>query len=53
MQSLLVWARHDSTFLPVYSQQVLKTFRDKKLPQPRGYPALRPLYFGPVPVQSD
>jgi Alpha/beta hydrolase domain containing 18 len=32
MQSLLVWARHDSTFLPVYSQQVLKTFRDKKLP---------------------
>ena len=24
MQNLLIWARHDSTFLPVYSQQVLR-----------------------------
>jgi len=30
--SLLVWARHDSTFLPMYSQQVLKHFREKNLP---------------------
>lgn len=28
LRSLLVWARHDSTFLPVYSQQVLKSFRE-------------------------
>jgi hypothetical protein len=28
MRSLLIWARHDSSFLPVYSQQVLKTFRE-------------------------
>ncbi len=32
LDSLLVWARHDSTFLPVYSQQVLKSFREMKLP---------------------
>jgi len=32
LQSLLVWARHDSTFLPEYSQQVLKSFREMKLP---------------------
>ena len=32
MQSLLVWATHDSSFLPVYSRQVLKAFRDMKLP---------------------
>ncbi|MBZ5728282.1 MAG: alpha/beta hydrolase family protein [Acidobacteriia bacterium] len=31
LQSLLVWARHDSTFLPVYSQQVLRSFREMKL----------------------
>ncbi len=29
--SLLVWARHDSTFLPVYSQEVLRSFRERKL----------------------
>jgi hypothetical protein len=28
LKSLLVWASHDSTFLPVYSRQVLKTFRE-------------------------
>jgi predicted acylesterase/phospholipase RssA len=32
MQNLLIWARHDTSFLPVYSQQVLKTFRDLGLP---------------------
>jgi hypothetical protein len=32
MRSLLVWARHDSSFLPVYSKQVLKTFREMQLP---------------------
>jgi hypothetical protein len=32
MRSLLVWARYDSSFLPVYSQQVLTNFRDRKLP---------------------
>lgn len=31
LKSLLVWARHDSTFLPVYSQQVLENFRELKL----------------------
>jgi pimeloyl-ACP methyl ester carboxylesterase len=30
--SLLVWARHDSSFLPVYSRQVLDAFRDLRLP---------------------
>jgi hypothetical protein len=32
LKSLLVWARHDSTFLPVYSAQVLKSFREMRLP---------------------
>lgn len=32
LKALLVWARHDSTFLPVYSQQVLEHFRKSKLP---------------------
>lgn len=32
MPSLLVWARHDSSFLPVYSKEVLKTFREMDLP---------------------
>jgi hypothetical protein len=32
LQSLLVWARHDSSFLPVYSRQVLEAFRELKLP---------------------
>ena len=32
LKSLLVWARHDSTFLPVYSQQVLEHFRGRNLP---------------------
>jgi hypothetical protein len=32
MKSLLIWARHDSTFLPVYSQQVLDYFRTRQLP---------------------
>jgi len=30
--SLLVWARHDSTFLPVYSRQVIATFQARGLP---------------------
>src|SRR5689334_18057939 len=29
--ALLIWARHDSSFLPVYSQQVLTAFRELKL----------------------
>jgi hypothetical protein len=32
MQNLLVWARHDTSFLPVYSQQVLRSFRELNLP---------------------
>jgi hypothetical protein len=32
MRSLLVWARHDSSFLPVYSRQVVETFRRLRLP---------------------
>jgi hypothetical protein len=32
LRSLLVWARHDSTFLPVYSFQVLDYFRHHRLP---------------------
>ena len=32
MQSLLIWARHDSSFLPVYSRQVLAAFRDLEIP---------------------
>ncbi len=31
LKSLLVWARHDSTFLPVYSRQVLESFRARNL----------------------
>ena len=31
VRSLLVWARHDSSFLPVYSRQVLESFRKLKL----------------------
>lgn len=31
LQSLLIWARHDSSFLPVYSRQVLKAFRELRL----------------------
>jgi len=32
MPSLLIWAKHDSSFLPVYSQQVLHAFREMQLP---------------------
>jgi len=32
MSNLLIWARHDTSFLPVYSQQVLETFRELHLP---------------------
>ena len=32
LKSLLIWASHDSTFLPVYSKQVLETFRKLQLP---------------------
>ncbi|MGO4883859.1 MAG: RcgR family putative quorum lactone hydrolase [Bryobacteraceae bacterium] len=32
LKSLLIWARHDSTFLPVYSHQVLEYFRARQLP---------------------
>ncbi|HUB32722.1 MAG TPA: hypothetical protein VMA31_06830 [Bryobacteraceae bacterium] len=32
MPSLLVWARHDSSFLPVYSRQVLESFRSLNIP---------------------
>ena len=32
LKSLLIWARHDSTFLPVYSRQVLDYFRSRQLP---------------------
>ncbi len=32
MHNLLIWARHDSSFLPVYSQQVLSSFRNLELP---------------------
>jgi hypothetical protein len=31
LDSLLVWARHDTSFLPVYSQQVLSCFRELEL----------------------
>ncbi|HPU73864.1 MAG TPA: alpha/beta hydrolase family protein [Bryobacteraceae bacterium] len=27
MESLLIWARHDTTFLPVYSKQLIERFR--------------------------
>jgi len=32
MHTLLIWARHDSTFLPEYSRQVLTSFRELQLP---------------------
>lgn len=32
LESLLVWARHDTTFLPHYSRQILDGFRDRNLP---------------------
>ena len=31
LKSLLIWASHDSTFLPEYSRQVLESFRELKL----------------------
>ncbi|HTQ53584.1 MAG TPA: alpha/beta hydrolase family protein [Bryobacteraceae bacterium] len=31
LKSLLIWARHDSTFLPEFSQQVLAYFRGRQL----------------------
>lgn len=31
VRSLLVWARHDTSFLPVYSQEVLASFRRLKV----------------------
>jgi hypothetical protein len=32
MRNLLVWASHDTSFLPVYSKQVLAAFRELRLP---------------------
>ncbi|HLK62765.1 MAG TPA: alpha/beta hydrolase family protein [Bryobacteraceae bacterium] len=32
LKSLLIWAKHDSTFLPVYSREVLRSFRELQLP---------------------
>ena len=32
LATLLIWARHDTSFLPVYSKKVLETFREMKLP---------------------
>ena len=32
LKTQLIWASHDSTFLPVYSRQVLEHFRQNKLP---------------------
>jgi hypothetical protein len=31
IESLLVWARHDTSFLPAYSRQVLESFRQLEL----------------------
>ena len=31
MRSLLVWTRHDGTFLPCYSRQVIQGFRERGL----------------------
>jgi hypothetical protein len=31
LESLLIWARHDSSFLPVFSRQVLEAFREREL----------------------
>lgn len=30
--TLLIWTRHDTTFLPVYSQQVVEAFRSRGMP---------------------
>jgi pimeloyl-ACP methyl ester carboxylesterase len=32
LRSLLIWARHDTTFLPVFSRQVVDQFREHQLP---------------------
>src|SRR5262249_54802036 len=32
LRNLLIWARHDSSFLPVYSRPVIETFRQRGLP---------------------
>lgn len=32
VRTLLIWARHDSTFLPVYSRQVIDAFRSRGIP---------------------
>jgi hypothetical protein len=32
IHNLLIWARHDTSFLPIYSKQVLESFRQLKLP---------------------
>ncbi|MEO8596577.1 MAG: alpha/beta hydrolase family protein [Candidatus Solibacter sp.] len=32
LKTLLIWASHDSTFLPVYSKQVLDSFKQLSLP---------------------
>jgi hypothetical protein len=32
LKTLLIWASHDSTFLPVYSRQVLESFQELNLP---------------------
>jgi hypothetical protein len=32
LKSLLIWARHDSTFLPKFSRQVLDYFQNEQLP---------------------
>jgi Alpha/beta hydrolase domain containing 18 len=32
LRSLLIWAKHDTSFLPVYSREVLAHFRERKLP---------------------
>jgi len=32
MPALLIWARYDTTFLPEFSQQVLRGFKEQKLP---------------------
>ena len=53
LKTLLIWASHDSTFLPVYSKQVLDSFRDLKLPHTGLQPSVRPLHHRTVPVQPD
>ena len=32
VRSLIIWARHDTTFLPEYSQQMVELFRSRRLP---------------------